>query len=211
MAFIANTAFEFKVPSDLPHEVLVSGKFGTYSDSTYSGVDASAGQLAVRTAQTANGAYADAKDYQGNAYPFKNINDWIFTEATSGAVTGKPGDHTGLFALDVSDVQKTTVGSNVYNVGAETLGIGLPAGERGSWRELRVGQMYKFGAGNLTTAISTNAYATVSSHGLLTPAASAPTDGSVYFILRGTEPFNAGSVYKGAGYIYECARSVAST
>ena len=210
MAFIANTAFEFKVPRDLPHEVLVSGKFGTLAGTTYTGVDASAGQLAVRSLQTENGAYASAKDYQGNAYTVTNPNDWIFTKATSGIVTGRPGDGTGIFALDVSDVQKATVGSNVYNIGAETLGIGLPAGERGSWRELRVGQVYKFGAGNLTTAISTNKYATVSSDGLLTPAASAPTTGAIYFILRGTEPFNAGSRYKGDGYLYEVARSVSA-
>ena len=132
--------------------------------------------------------------------------DYFYADSYS----GKPGDGTGIYALDVSDVQKATVGSNVYNIGAETLGIGLPAGERGSWRELRVGQVYKFGAGNLTTAISTNQYATVSADGLLTPAASAPTTGAIYFILRGTEPFNAGARYKGEGYLYEVARSVSA-
>ena len=97
-----------------------------------------------------------------------------------------------------------------YNIGAKTLGLGIPAGERGNFTELRVGDQICVGSGNLTTAVSTNGYATVSAHGLLTPAASAPTDGSVYFILRRTKPINEGTSFFGTGYVYEVARSVAS-
>lgn len=207
MAYIANTFFEVIVSNAARDKKQnVAGYFGTVSDGVLTGVDCSAGQLAVRNMLAPLEGYQGAKDYQGNTVSLSNGNTWYFTKATAGTVAGRPGDETGIYACDTHDVQN--VGG--YNLGANTLGLGIPAGERGNFYELHVGDQICIGAGNLTTAVSTNGYAKVSADGLFTPAASAPTDGSVYFILRKTKPVNEGTSYVGVGYVYEVARSVSA-
>ena len=76
---------------------------------------------------------------------------------------------------------------NVYKIGAETLGLGIPAGEVDTFTEIQFDNksIYRFGAGNLSTAISTNTFFTVD-NGLLVPGASAPKAGTPYFKLVGS-------------------------
>ena len=102
-------------------------------------------------------------------------------------------------------------GDLVYNLGANTLGISLPAGERGDFTELIVGEQYTWGASNFT-AVPTDAqkFATIA-NGKFTPAAAAPTDGSVYAEIKRTKNMNEGSTYWGVGYVLKICRSVKSS
>ena len=53
--------------------------------------------------------------------------------------------------------------------------------------------VYRFGEGNMASAVSTNTFFTIA-NGLLVPAASAPaTAGTIYFELRGTGVFVEGA------------------
>ena len=92
---------------------------------------------------------------------------------------------------------------NVYKIGPETLGLGIPAGERDTFTRidfLSGDRHYRFGVGNLTTALSTNKFLTISA-GQLAPAASAPTTaGALYFKVLGTGTFTEGA-YASFGYV----------
>ena len=71
-----------------------------------------------------------------------------------------------LYAWNPADVQRVAVGDNIYAVGVETLGLGIPAGVKDTFTELRVGECYAFGPGNFSTLVTTtNKYATAPSAG----------------------------------------------
>lgn len=168
MAFIANTMFETKVTNAVFDETLnVAGKY------QYSAADAdcSAGLLCVRASALANQGYTSI--YNTNAY--------IFNAAAS-------TDITGIYACNPFQVQEgTSARGNVYKIGAETLGLGIPAGEIDTFTEIQFDNksIYRFGIGNLSAAISTNTYFTIA-NGLLVPAAAAPKAGTPYFKLVGS-------------------------
>ena len=85
---------------------------------------------------------------------------------------------------------------NLYAVGHETLGLGIPAGRYGSFRRIHFDNVsvYRFGVGNLASTLSTNTYFTISADGLLTPGASAPvTSGTPYFKLQAKGTFTEGA------------------
>lgn len=168
MAFIANTMFETKVTNAVFDETLnVAGKY------QYSAADAdcSAGLLCVRASALANQGYTSI--YNTNAY--------IFNAAAA-------TDITGIYACNPFQVQEgTSARGNVYKIGAETLGLGIPAGEIDTFTEIQFDNksIYRFGIGNLSAAISTNTYFTIA-NGLLVPAAAAPKAGTPYFKLVGS-------------------------
>lgn len=166
MAFVANTMFETKVTNAVFDETLnVAGKY------QYSAADAdcSAGLLCVRASALPNDGYSGL--YNTNAY--------IFNAAAA-------TDYDGIYACNPFQVQESSSQrGNVYKIGPETLGLGIPAGEVDTFTKIEFDNksIYRFGAGNLSTAISTNTYFTIA-NGLLVPAASAPAKaGKPYFKL----------------------------
>ena len=184
MSFVANTAFEARITNnrrdDLAH---VAGKYYVSTTPT----DASAGLLCVRYAQAPNEGFDNPSGTR-----VYNENTWIFNKATSATTADTP-----VFAVDPYDTQLITApNGNSYYVGTETLGLGIPAGRYGNFTRINFDNesVYRFGIGNLASAISTNTFFTISDDGLLTPTASAPTDdGAIYFELRGTGTFVKGA------------------
>lgn len=176
MAFIANTMFETKVTNAVFDETLnVSGKY----QSSATDADCSAGLLCVRASLLPNEGYTSV--YNTNAYIFNAAEDT---------------DYDGIYACNTFNVQEAATGSgNIYKVGAETLGLGLFAGEVGTFTKIDFDNksIYRFGAGNLSTAISTNTFFTVD-NGLLVPAATAPANaGTPYFKLIASGTATAGA------------------
>jgi len=202
MAYIANTMFEVKVSNSVRNQTQnVAGKYGTNTGVSFSPADCSAGQLCVRNGLIPLEGYESIPKSGGGTYALLNGNTYYFNKATSGLVAGMTGDHTGIYAFNNYDVQKAVNGDNAWNVGFKTLGLGLPAGERGDFTELIVGEIYRFGSGNFSASVSTNGFATISSDGLLTPAANAPAGGTgVYFQILRSVPVNEGTDFWGTAY-----------
>lgn len=168
MAFIANTMFETKVTNAVFDETLnVAGKYQASS----ADADCSAGLLCVRASALPNEGYSGI--YNTNAYIFNAAADT---------------DITGIYACNPFQVQEAaSQRGNVYKIGAETLGLGIPAGEVDTFTEIEFDNksIYRFGAGNLSAAISTNTFFTIDD-GLLVPGAAAPDAGTPYFKLVGS-------------------------
>ena len=139
-----------------------------------------------------------------------NGNTWYMGVASSGIVAGYTGDHTGIYAANPYDVNKVTSGDLSYNLGQKTLGLGIPAGERGDFTELIVGEQYKFGAGNFAATPTVGQYVTISSGKWSSSSGSAPTTGAIYGKVLRTEPFNEGASFFGTGYVVQILRSVAA-
>lgn len=210
MAFTANTAFEVKVSNGIYNGLTnIAGKFGSFADSTFTPADISAGFFAVQNSLIPSEGYESIVD--GSSKPkILNGNTWYMTAASSGIVAGFTGDHTGIYAANTYDVNKVSNGDLQYNLGEKTLGLGIPAGERGDFHELIVGEQYKFGAGNFASLPTVGQYVLISSGKWSASQASAPTTGAVYGKVLRTEPFNEGASYWGEGYIVQILRSVAA-
>ena len=210
MAFTANTAFEVKVGNGIYNGIQnVAGKFGSFSGSTFTPADISAGFFAVQNSLIPSEGYESIVDGSSNP-TILNGNTWYMTAASSGIVTGYTGDHTGIYAANPYDVNKVTSGDLSYNLGQKTLGLGIPAGERGDFTELIVGEQYKFGEGNFASAPTVGQYVTVSSGKWSASSGSAPTTGAIYGKVLRTEPFNEGASFFGTGYVVQILRSVAA-
>lgn len=198
MAFTANTAFEIKVSNhEFDSTANISGYFSELDGETgqYRRIfDCSAGWLCIK------GALAQNEGYPSGTM---NGNTWNMVPATGSETVATP-----IYACNPHNVQEIVApDGNVYKIGANTLGIGIPAGERDTFTRidfLSGDRHYRFGVGNLTTALSTNQYLTLGSstnEGMLVPAASAPTDnGAIYFKVLGTGTFTQGA-YAGFGYV----------
>lgn len=210
MAFTANTAFEVKVSNGIYNGIQnVAGKFGSFSGSTFTPADISAGFFAVENSLIPSEGYESIVDTNSNP-TILNGNTWYMTAAASGIVSGATGDHTGIYAANTYDVNKVTGGDLQYNLGAKTLGLGIPAGNIGDFTELIVGEQYKFGAGNFASAPTVGQYVLISGGKWSASQASAPTTGAVYGQVLRTEPFNEGTSFWGAGYVVKILRSVAA-
>lgn len=200
---MANYMFEVTVSNSVNNQIQnVAGKFGTGTGSSFAAAVCNAGTLCVRNGNLPNEGYED--------YGIVNGNSWYFNATTAGALpAGRTGDHTGIFAFNGYDVNKATdAAGNSYNVGANTLGLSLPAGMRGDFTELIVGEQYTWGADNFSAAVSTNKFFTVAANGEWAPAASAPTSGGVvYGELVRTKNVNEGTSYWGVGYVLEIKRA----
>lgn len=183
MAYIANTAFEARITNNRREDL--SHVAGLFEDSS-SPADCSAGLLCVRSTK----APAEGFDNPSGTRVY-NENTWIFNAAADTATVDDV-----IYACDPYDTQLITApNGNSYFIGTETLGLGIPAGRYGNFTRIDFDNqsVYRFGSGNLSTAISTNTFFTIDD-GLLVPAASAPaTAGAIYFKLVGTGTFVKGN------------------
>lgn len=178
MAFIQNTAFEARVANGEFNTLEnITGLFQTSSENDI----CSAGFLVKQNGLMPNEGYTG----------LNNENSYLMTAALNTDLVDTP-----IFACNTYNVQELTDGSGaVFKVGAGTLGLAVPAGEPATFTHIIFDGMhhYRFGIGNLSTAISSNQYFTIA-NGLLVPAAAAPTTtGAPYFQLLGTGNFVEGN------------------
>lgn len=208
MAIIEKTAFEVKNSNIRFNDIQnVPGYFGTVSQGTFTPADCSAGMVCTSSALAPCEGYEDFNILNGNTHQF--------VAAVSGSVTGNPGDHTGLYVCNTHDVEKMKDSQgNVYNVGANTLGLGLPAGERCAFTELIVGEKYKWGEGNFSTLPTEGQGFATLANGLWVGASAAPTDGSVYAeilpVAASQSGFMKGLRYAFNGYWLKICRAAIS-
>lgn len=184
MSYIANTAFETRVTNGRFDDLInITGRYQASS----ADADCSAGLLCVRNGQL------PCEGFTG----IYNENAWYMNAA---AATATADDV--LYAANTYDWQLISdARGNAFAVGHTTLGLGIPAGRNGTFTRIDFdGQhVYRFGIGNLSTAIGDNTFFTIA-NGLLVPASAAPTDaGSIYFELHGTGTFTEGA---SAGFTY---------
>ena len=215
MAYIQNTAFEVYVTNSKRNDTQnITGKFGSFTGDTFNPDICSAGFLCVQNSLLPNEGYESAIT-RGTTTPWqaapglKNGNSWYMTTAPNGKATGLTGDHTGIYASNTYDVNKASLGNDMsINIPGKTLGLAIPADERGDFTELIVGEQYNFGAGNFSTLPTASLlYATIA-NGLLVAQTAAPTDGSIYFEVENLDGrFTEGPFDGGAKYTLRCLRS----
>ena len=184
MAYIEKTAFEPRITNNEFNELCnITGRYQV-SDAD---ADCSAGLLVVR------GEQLPCAGFKG----VKNENAFYMNAAGAAA-----NADTGVYACNT--YEWPTLGGrngNNYAVGTATLGLGIPAGRDGTFTEIVFDgkHAYRFGEGNLSTAIGENTIFTIA-NGLLVPAAAAPTaTGAIYFKLKGTGNFTEGA---GQSFVY---------
>ena len=181
--FVENTMFEVTVSNSVNNQTQnVPGKFGTGTGEGFESADCSAGTLCVQNGLIPSEGYEGVTGANGTALNILNGNTWYMNAAVNGA-SGLLGDHTGIYAFNNYDVNKVISGDLQYNLGAKTLGVGLPADNRGDFCEIIVGEQYTFGAGNFTAAPSAESKFATIANGQLTPSASAPAAGSGVMFL----------------------------
>jgi hypothetical protein len=174
MASIAKTMFSQRV-TNAQHDDLANIT-GLFVDGNGDAEVCAAGFLCTRSEQLDSDAYAGVK----------NDNAWEMIAATDSIDASTP-----VYACNSYNVNEIydAVHGNVYKVGHSTLGLEVPAGERGTFTKidfLSGDKIYRFGEGNMSTTVSTNTFFTIAA-GLLVPGASAPaTAGAIYFELIGT-------------------------
>ena len=214
MAFTANTMFEVKNSNSRYNQTQnIPGKFGTNTGASFSGADCSAGLLCIKNGNLPLAGYESLVD--GNSNPrFYNSNSFYFNVAANGNSGGMYGDHTGIYfcnSYDVNKAQSLGNSENLWNLGMDSLGLGVPAGVIGDFTECIIGEQYAVGAGNFSTlpSDSTYIYATIS-NGYLVAATSAPAAGSgVYFeIAPVTTPITEGASYAGERYLITAKRTL---
>lgn len=193
MASIANTFFEVKFSNIIFDQM--QNVSGVYQDSGNDPDICPAGLLVTPQSLVACQGYTGVN----------NGNTWVFKAATSGA-PGANNIQPELFAYNSYDANKVTGPTgNTWYVGAETAGLELPAGEVGTFTRIVPNQIYRFGAGNFSTAPSslpTDCYCTIS-NGLLVASSSTFTAGQgwVFQILStAAENYTVGTWNGGTCY-----------
>ena len=196
MSYIDKTAFEARITNNEFNELCnITGRYQASS----ADADCSAGLLCVR------GEQLPCAGFTG----IKNENAWYMNAAGATANVDTP-----VYAANTYEVQHLA-GKNgqLYAIGTETLGLGIPAGRDGTFTKIVFDDehVYRFGEGNLSTAIGENTFFTIA-NGLLVPAAAAPTKaGSIYFKLRGSGKFTEGTTASFGYYdLAACKVSVAA-
>lgn len=184
---ITNSAFELRVSNHMFDTTKnITGKF---QNSTPADEACAAGFLVVPGNRLQNEGYANT---------VKNENAYLMGAADTATADA-------LYACNTFNVQEIAGPfGTVYKVGSNTLGLPVPAGERGTYTRLDEGDICRFGIGNFTTAISTNGYGTLGTStnaGKIVPSASAPTaTGTWYFTIEGSGNFTQGA-YAGFAYV----------
>ena len=178
MAFIEKTAFEARITNNDRENL--SHIAGVYQAGE-ANADCSAGLLCVRKGQI------PCEGFTG----VYNENTWYMKAATTA-----DNAESVIYACDTYDVQLLPgKGGKLFAVGAETLGLGVPAGRYGNFTRIDFdGQsVYRFGEGNVTLNKEGDKYFTINS-GVLTSTTTKPaSDGALYFELRGTGKFTEGA------------------
>ena len=156
MSFISKTAFQIRRSNDRYDDLQhITGLYGTVTAGVFAAADCSAGFLCNK----------------GDGIP---AGGHYMLTAADGSKK--------LYACNTTDVQRLGNGNNLWAVGVETLGLGIPAGQKNTYTELKVGETYAFGPGNFSTLVTATAkYATVT-NGLLAGTSTKPTSG-YYFEL----------------------------
>ena len=194
-----NFMFEVKISNVSRNNTqTVTGMYGTGTGEGFAAAACPAGTLVKPNGELPMEGYT--------AQNLTNKSAFYMNAAADG--TGTYGDHTGIYFSSSKDVDV----QNGYALGIKTLGLTIPAGERGAYTECIVGETYAVGADNFTTVPNgtTNKFAT-SANGLLTPVDAAPAAGTgVYFELAGTSPVNQGVRYWGERYYIRARRSAES-
>ena len=198
MASIAKTMFSQRVTNAV-HDDLANIT-GLFLNGDEEAEICAAGFLCTRSAQLESEAYAGVY----------NENAWEMIAATDDADV-----YTGVYACNTYNVNQITdtAHGNVYKIGQSTLGLEVPAGERGTFTKIDFAsndKIYRFGEGNVDGEVGTKTFFTIDD-GLLVPADSAPaTAGAIYFELVGTGAQIEGT-YAAMNYYDLMAKSVAVT
>ena len=176
--FTEKTAFEARVTNNFRDDLInVTGRYQASS----ADADCDAGRLVIRNGQL------PCEGFTG----VKNENAWYMNDATSTTNAGEV-----VYAANTYEVQMLQgKHGNMYAVGTETLGLGIPAGRDGTFTKIVFDgdHAYRFGIGNVNAEISTNTFFTIDA-GQLKPAAAAPTaNGALYFKLLDTDKFTEGT------------------
>lgn len=176
--FTEKTAFEARVTNNFRDDLInVTGRYQASS----ADADCDAGRLVIRNGQL------PCEGFTG----VKNENAWYMNDATSTTNAGEV-----VYAANTYEVQMLQgKHGNMYAVGTETLGLGIPAGRDGTFTKIVFDgdHAYRYGIGNVNAEISTNTFFTIDA-GKLKPAAAAPTaNGALYFKLLDTGKFTEGT------------------
>lgn len=185
MATILNTAFEARVTNN--QFDTLANITGLYQESS-APADCPAGLLCVR------GENLPCEGFEG----VLNENAYYMTAAADDVMGNEP-----IYACNMYEANLATVKNNKYFIGMETLGLPVPAGRYGTFTRIIFDGVhkYRFGVGNFSAAIGDNGFAVMADDGLMTPAASAPSDaGTPYFVIKGTGNFVEGTT-NSFGYV----------
>lgn len=172
MAIYQNAGFEVKVSNhEFDSLATITGIFEGNS-----GPEAvSAGVIAYRNELMDNEGY--------EAYGVKNTNSWKMTPANADAPADVP-----RYACDPGDVNmvQDPATGNIYKVGANTLGMAVPAGYPCTWRRIYFDNVcvYRFGVGLLTAELGSAKYVILGDDGRLTPSADMPSDPAYFEVVR---------------------------
>lgn len=184
-----NTAFELRVSNHVwEKQKNITGLYKP--DETP--VTCYAGQLVVQETQLPNEGYTG----------LNNENAWVM---------GGPGDDLtqDIYAcntFNVNEIQDPVTG-NIYKVGSNTLGLPIPAGQRGTYTRIDEGDMMRFGIGNFTAAPTVGQYAVINAAGVLVPSAVIPTGiNTLYFEVLSTGSFTQGAYASFAYYLLRAKR-----
>ena len=185
--FVPNTAFELRVSNHIWDKQ--KNITGLYQNSATPEL-CPAGFLVQETTQIPNEGYTG----------LNNENAWFMKTAADATQT--------IYAcntFNVNEIQDPVTG-NIYKVGSNTLGLPIPAGQRGTYTRIDEGDMMRFGVGNFTAAPEANKYAVIA-NGMLTAQAEAPTaQGTLYFEVLSTGSFTQGAYASFAYYLLRAKR-----
>lgn len=185
--YVPNTAFELRVSNHIFDKTKnVTGLFMNGPSNEL----CPAGWLVREADALANEGYAD----------LNNENAWIME-----AAEGKESFIYACNTFNVNEIQDPVTG-NIYKVGTNTLGLPIPAGQRGTYTRIDEGDIMRLGVGNFASAPTVGQYATIQA-GKLVPAADAPTAmGTLYFEVLSTGTFTQGAYASFAYYLLRAHR-----
>ena len=179
MAFIESTAFEARVTNNEFNALCnLTGKYQVASADT----DCSAGLLCVR------GGLLPCEGFGSTVF---NENAYYMASAAGTELANEP-----IYACNTYEAQMIAHEDKRYFIGTETLGLGVPAGRYGTFTRIYFdgAHKYRFGEGNFTSSVGSNAYAVLAAGGMLSAAESAPESaGTPYFKIMGTGNFTEGT------------------
>nr|DAO06067.1 MAG TPA: hypothetical protein [Caudoviricetes sp.] len=191
MSYIAKTAFELRVSN---HQFdTTKNVTGLYQNASNAAEACSAGFLVAQNGLLPNEGYTGVN----------NENAWKMKLAATGAGV--------IYACNTFNVNilKDDVTGAEYKVGTNTLGLPIPAGNRGTYTRIDEGDIIRVGVGNFTAAPGTSDTVATIANGLVTSGATAPdTTGLLYFEILGNGTFTQGAY---AGFAYYDLRAVRVT
>ena len=138
----------------------VTGLYGSFSGSTFTAASCEAGFLCNKgDGIPAGGAYMVA--------------------ASDGSAK--------LYACNPCDVERLSDATNTWAVGAETLGLGLPADKKGPFTEIKEGETYAFAPSNFSTLVTASDKYATGSDGLLVGASELDSSFAGWYFELDTE------------------------